>query len=206
MPSKAYLETIEAIADFAEREKPENLTILQKNGIQDILRADRELLKSQRESVGYTLGLIVLCLTFLWKSPRLALIAVMASLMPIVLSLAVAGFLKIPLNSVTVMVAAIAFGIGIDDNVHFITHWRTAISGGASVRSAIELAFKAKRRSIISSSIMLIGVFTLLCFMNFPPVQHFGFLTALALVFTTLSALFLLPPWLLKMAMESESL
>ena len=104
------------------------------------------------------------------------------------------------------MVAAIAFGIGIDDNVHFITHWRTAISGGASVRSAIELAFKAKRRSIISSSIMLIGVFTLLCFMNFPPVQHFGFLTALALVFTTLSALFLLPPWLLKMAMESESL
>mgnify|MGYP002816685735 CR=1 FL=1 len=192
-PSNEYLALLDKILAYAESEKPAGVSIHASQGLHSILEADQQLVKSQLKSAGLALGLILVLLVGLWRSWWLALVAVMVNALPVGLLVAVAAWLQIPLNSITVMIAAVAFGIAIDDTVHFLTQWLEIRTSGADPEGALGRAIQIKSRPMVTSSLVLGGIFALLMATSFPPVQHFGGLSALAFGLA-LGAVFVLLP------------
>ncbi len=192
-PSDEYLKTIKQVVTYAESKKPEGVRLRADQGLHTILEADQQLVKSQMRSAGLALFVIFVLLAALWRSLGLALLAVFLNAIPVGMVLVAAVILDVPLNSVTVMIAAIAFGISIDDTVHFVTQFLENRSQGLSDRDSIVQAIQIKARPMIYSSLVLGGIFGLLLTTSFPPVQHFGGLSALAFGLALMAVFFLLP-------------
>jgi hypothetical protein len=200
MPAADYLRLIREVVRFAEQERPDGVTVSAAQGLHAILEADRRMLGSQRASVGLVLGVIGVCLAVLWRSVRLAGLALLTSVVPVALALAAAGYAQVPLNSINVMVGALALGIAQDDIVHFVTHWRMARRAGLPSEAALELTLRVKGRPIVWTSVILVAVFGLFALSGFPPVVQFGLLLAGAFVAAQAALLLFLPVGLERVA------
>ncbi|MDP7011607.1 MAG: MMPL family transporter [Verrucomicrobiota bacterium] len=200
MPSEEYLDLLRRLEVRAREKAPEGVNVSANSGIRDILEADQRVVRSQRKSVFWSMGLIGLVLTMLWRSLTLAVLALVVNLLPVGLLIALQGFVGVPLNSVTIMVAAIALGIAVDDTIHFITHWRDEMAGGASAIEAARRAMMVKGRPIVATTAILVGMVAVFWVSSFPPVVHFGLLLAVGLSGALATVLVLLPAWLCRQA------
>ncbi len=180
LPAERYLDLVGGVVRFAEAHRPPGVAVSAAQGLHSILEADRRIVRSQVGSAGLTFGVIGLVLALVWRSPGLAVAALLANALPVATVIALAGFLRVPLNSITVMVAAIALGVAVDNAIHFITHWRTERRTGASPATAAERALRIKGRPIVWAGAVLITVFAVFWCSSFPPVVHFGLLSAAA--------------------------
>lgn len=196
MSSKSYLELLERIEKLAKKEAPQGVKVSAQSGIRSILEADRRIVRSQRRSVLWTAGLIGLVLAILWRSVDLALLALAVNLLPVGLIIALQGLIGVPLNSITIMVAAVALGIAVDDTIHFITHWRDKRNEGGSPEEAARQAINVKGRPIMATTAILVGMMMVFWISTFPPVVHFGLLLSVGLAGALVGALVLLPAWL----------
>jgi uncharacterized protein len=196
MASKAYLQLLQNIRSFADLKKPPSAKVSVAAGIHSILEADRRILRSQLKSALSTLLIIGLVLALLWRSITLSVIVLVANTIPVGMVIAAAGFADIPLNSITVMVAAITLGLAVDDSIHFITEWIEQRRGGKTPIEAVHAAFRTKLRPILFTSVILVCLFSLFSISSFPPVMHFGLLSAAALAGALVSVLLLVPAML----------
>lgn len=199
LPADRYLALVNDVLAFAERHRPSGVTVSAAEGIHSILETDRRILRSQLNSAGLTVGIIFLSLALLWRSWRLALAALTINALPVGLVIAGAGLLAVPLNSITVMVGAISFGIAVDDSIHFLTHWRELRRAGMPPDEALRRTLELKGRAIVWTSVILIGVCSVFWFSSFPPVRDFGILSAAAFATALVSVLGFLPVLLLSL-------
>ena len=165
-------------------------------GIHEILEADRVIVHSQLNTAGITCALVGLALVMIWRSLSLALIALFINVLPVGLVVALQGFAGVPLNAITIMVAAVAFGIAVDDTIHFITHWRMSRARGLDGEAALHETMEVKCRPIVCTTVILAGILCVFAFSSFPPVVHFGLLLSAGLAGALFAALGLLPVWL----------
>lgn len=193
MPSERYLAVVDEVTDYARRMAPAGVKVSAANGIHTILEADRRIIRSQTRSAGLTAAVIALVLALLWRSPSLALISLFTNAVPTAMVIAGAGYAGIPLNSITIMVAAISLGIAVDNSIHLITRWRDELRLDADPQAALQRTLAVKLRPMIWSSVVLLGICPVFWFSSFPPVVHFGALTALSFVCALLGTVFLLP-------------
>ena len=196
MSSDSYLSLLERLEKEAQSAAPEGVRVSAQSGIRGILEADRRIVRSQQRSVLWTVGLIGLVLALLWRSVDLALLALAVNLLPVGLIIAMQGLIGVPLNSITIMVAAVALGIAVDDTIHFITHWRDQINEGSSPLVAVRSAMRVKGRPIMATTAVLVGMMAVFWVSVFPPVVHFGLLLSVGLIGALTAALVLLPAWL----------
>ena len=196
MSSDSYLSLLERLEKEAQSTAPKGVRVSAQSGIRSILEADQRIVKSQQKSVLWTVGLIGLVLVLLWRSVDLALLALAVNLLPVGLIIAMQGLMGVPLNSITIMVAAVALGIAVDDTIHFITHWRDQINEGASPFVAVRSAMRVKGRPIVATTAVLVGMMAVFWVSVFPPVVHFGLLLSVGLIGALVAALVLLPAWL----------
>lgn len=178
---------------YAGDNRPPGVTVSAREGIHSILEADRKIMDAQLGSVALTVGVVGLTLALLWRSVWLAGLALAVNAVPVGLAVALAGFADLPLNSVTVMVAAIALSVAVDDSVHFITWWRDERGRTGDPMAALRSAFLVKGPPILCTSLVLAAVFALFMVFSFPPVRHFGLLCSAAFVGALLSTLAFLP-------------
>ncbi|MEW6304157.1 MAG: MMPL family transporter [Verrucomicrobiota bacterium] len=193
LPADQYLKLLADIVGYAEQHKPANARVSAAKGLNAVLEADRRMLRSVTDTAAITVGAIGLVLALLWRSVPLACAAVGINLIPVAVMLALAGFADLPLNSFTVMVGAIVFGIAVDDAVHFITHWRVERQKGLNAEDALRATLRLKGRAIVVTSLVLMGVFGALALASFPPVVHFGVMSAAGLALALDAVLLLLP-------------
>lgn len=193
MPAEQYLALVNNIVEYARAHKPERVQVSATRGIHLILEADRRIVRSQVGSVGFTALIIGLVLFGLWRSPVLALLALAINALAVVLVIGLAGYAGIPLNSITVMVGAIALGMAVDDAVHFITHWRELRARGLNNVEAVCQTFQARGRPIVATSVALVAIFGVFALSSFPPVVDFGLLSVLAFAAALLASVFFLP-------------
>ena len=196
MPSSAYLQLLRDVESNARERAPESITVSADNGLRSILEADARIVRSQRSSVLWCAAVIWLLLAVLWRSAGLATVALLVNALPVGLVLALQGYAGVPLNSVTIMVAAISLGIAVDDTIHFITQWRAERASGADAAAAARAAWGVKGRPIVVTTLILTGMLGVFWVSGFPPVVHFGLLLAAGLAGALLAALGLLPAWL----------
>ncbi len=193
LPAEQYLTLIDDIVNFAQKTKPKMVHVSAAQGIHSILEADRRIIRSQFNSVFLTLAVIGLVLAWFWRSVWLALLSLLTNAIPVGLVIAVAGYANVPLNSITIMVAAISLGICVDNSIHFITQWRVECQGGATAPAAVLTTLRLKGRPIIFTSVILIAIFSVFWLSSFPPVIHFGLLSAFAFLSALIAVLFFLP-------------
>ncbi|MCB1126813.1 MAG: MMPL family transporter, partial [Verrucomicrobiae bacterium] len=182
MPARDYLAMIERIVALAREGAPGAVKVSAAAGLHSILEADQRILRSQTRSLWLTLGCVCLALALLWRSLRLAAWVVGVNLLPVLLAGSTAALLGIPLNSVTVMVAATVLGLAVDDSIHLVTRWRSARLAGRAPNPALAEAFRSKARPVVWTTVILVAVFLLPGASSFPPARHFGGLGAFALV------------------------
>jgi uncharacterized protein len=193
MASDDYLGIIHEVLRHAEQTKPANVTVSAAAGIHSILEADRRILRSQLNTVTGSSLVIGIVLTLLWRSPALAVLSLITNAIPVALVLAITGYAGVPLNSITVMVAAICLGIVVDDSIHFITHWKDLRRRNYSAREAVDETLKIKARPMAYTSWILIAICSTFWFSSFPPVVQFGVLSAVAFTTALATVLFFLP-------------
>ena len=196
LSSGKYLHLLDAVVREGKKLAPKGWRVTAADSKAAILEADRRIIESQRHSALWTVGAIGVLLCVLWRSVGLALLALAANAIPVGLVLAVQGLAGVPLNSITVMVAAIAFGIAVDDTIHFITHWRDERRRGVPAREAVLNTLRVKGRPIVCTTIILVGIMCVFFLASFPPVVAFGWLSAIGYAAALGAALGLLPIFL----------
>ncbi|MED5453809.1 MAG: MMPL family transporter [Verrucomicrobiota bacterium] len=193
MPSNEFVALLESIETKANEIMPQDITVEAQAGLHTVLKADQDIVNAQLGSLSITLVAMFCVMAALWRSFRFSAIALATGLGPIAVLTIIGALFQIPLNSVTVMVGAIALGIGIDDAVHLITHWLNAKQDGITENEALILSLEAKGPAILCTSLILIGFSLSLLWMSFPPVIHFGWLSATAYITALAAALWILP-------------
>jgi predicted RND superfamily exporter protein len=193
LPARRYLNLIAGIVREAERLRPPGVTVSAARGLHTLLEADRQLLRGQAVSALLAAAVIGLTLAGLWRSVRLAGLALGVNAVPVALALAGAGWTGVPLNSVTVMVGALALGVVVDDAVHLLTHWQAGRRAGLTAREALGEALRVKGPAVVWTSVILIGVCGLFAASSFPPVRQFGALLAGAFAAALVAVLGWLP-------------
>ena len=180
VPSGDFVNLIESVEQRAKEIMPKEVSVSAQAGLHTVLRADEKIVNAQLGSLAFTITTMFATMVLLWRTWSLAAIALGISLGPLGLLAIVAAGFQVPLNSVTVMVGALALGIGIDDAVHLITHWLQLKQQGADPSAALAKALEAKGPAILCTSLILISFSLSLLWMSFPPVNDFGWLSSIA--------------------------
>jgi predicted RND superfamily exporter protein len=193
MPGVAYLEMLERFVAHAEATAPAGVTLEPVRGLHTILEGDRQLVRNQSRTLGWSAAMIGLLLALLWRSLRLAALVLLANVPALLCIFGMMGFSGFPLNSITVMVAAVLMGIAVDDGIHLVSAFRRRCKQGQEPRRAAGDALRDKCKPMACTSSILAVFLGMLAFTSFPPVAHFGLLSALGIAAAFLGAVLLLP-------------
>ena len=115
------------------------------------------------------------------------------------LNFAIMSIFRIPLDVSTVMISAVAIGVGIDDSIHFMLNYRHRLRDGIPVKDAVIQTLHKTSRPITFTSIALILGFAVFFMSSFKPIIYFGVLIAISMVTCTVATLFILPSMLIVM-------
>lgn len=156
---------------------------------QDILQ---RLFSSQILTLGLVFGVLTLVFLLIFRSLTLALMAMIPNILPTLIVLGVMGWLDIPLDLMTITIAAIAMGIAVDGTIHYI-HRYLAERETNDYAEAIRHTHASVGVAIFYTALLVITGFSMLGFSDFVPTVLFGLLISLAMLLATLGDLCLLP-------------
>jgi predicted RND superfamily exporter protein len=155
------------------------------------------MLQSLFSSQILTLGIVVLALMgmfmVLFRSLTIAAIAIFPNLLSIGVVLGVMGWANIPLDMMTITIAAISVGIAVDDTIHYIHRFRREFELDRNYMQTLHRCHESIGHAMYYTSVTIIMGFSILVLSNFIPSIYFGLLTGLAMLIALLSALTLLP-------------
>ena len=154
--------------------------------------ADR-LLRGQVEAIATLLTVIFLVMSLMFTSVTGGLIALVPSVVPIALMLAVMALLDIPLNAGTAMVAVIAIGIAIDGTIHLFWRYNALCRRTSNYDEAIIETVKEEAKPVVATSLALALGFGVLLLSDFTIVAQFGALAACTMLFSVFANLLVTP-------------
>ena len=157
------------------------------------------LIRSQILTIGVVFLAITLMFLVLFRSLKYALIAIVPSIIASTSVLGLMGLLNIPLDIMTITIAAICIGIGVDHSIHYIHRFREELDNNVKLNEAINNAHASTGQAIYFTSIIIVIGFSILGLSNFIPTIYFGVFTAFAMMIALIANLTLLPVLLMKM-------
>jgi hypothetical protein len=159
------------------------------------------MLQSLFESQILTLGVVVLALMamflLLFKSFKIALIALAPNLLAVGAVLGFMGWMKISLDMMTITIAAISIGIAVDNTIHYIYRFKNEFEFSQNYIKTMHYCHGSIGHAMYYTSVTIIIGFSILALSNFLPTIYFGLLTGLAMLIALLAALTLLPQLLI---------
>ncbi|MEJ2284361.1 MAG: MMPL family transporter [Desulfobacterales bacterium] len=159
------------------------------------------MLQSLFDSQILTLGVVLLALMgmflFLFKSLKITLIAIAPNLLAICAVLGFMGWVGIPLDMMTITIAAISIGMAVDNTIHYIYRFKNEFKLSQNYTRTMHYCHGSIGYAMYYTSVTIIIGFSILSFSNFLPTIYFGLLTGLAMLIALLAALTLLPQLLI---------
>lgn len=153
----------------------------------------QSLFASQILTLGAVFAAIGLMFWVLFRSLSLALLALAPNLLAAGMVLGIMGLLGIPLDIMTITIAAIVVGIGVDDCIHYIHRFREEFAHDGDYHAAMHRTHASIGRAMYYTTLTIVVGFSLLTLSNFTPSLYFGLLTVSAMVAAVAGALLLLP-------------
>ncbi len=164
------------------------------------LHGNKFLVKNLLESVLLAVLLIAIVLYTLFMSPRMILISVVPSLIPLLITAGIMGYFHIYIKPSTILVYSIAFGIASDGTLYFLTKYRQEMkSGHTSISKAVSSTIKETGVSMIYTAIILFCGFGIFAASKFGGTAALGILISVTLLIAYCSNLILLPCFLLSL-------
>ena len=158
----------------------------------------QSLFKSQILTLGFVMIGIFAMFLILFKNIKLSLIGVVPNFIAAFFILGIIGILNIPLDMMTITIAAITIGIAVDNSIHYIYRFKEEFSKIGNYEKTISYCHSTVGIAILNTSITIVFGFSILIFSNFIPTIYFGLFTGIAMMLAMLSVLTLLPALLIK--------
>lgn len=164
----------------------------------------QNLLSSQVDTFGLTVAILFVIFCFVFRSIKLATIAIVSNLIPLCTLFGVMGFFGIPLDVMSITIAAISIGIGVDDIIHYIHRFKEELLT-KDVFESIKAAHASIGYAMYYTSFTIFLGFSVMITSNFIPTIYFGLLTDLVMVFMLLGALIILPSLIASFVKKREA-
>ena len=157
----------------------------------------QSLFKSQILTLGVVMAGITLMFLILFRNITLSLIGVVPNFMAAFLILGIIGLLGIPLDMMTITIAAITIGIAVDNSIHYIYRFKEEFKKINNYNQTLEKCHDTVGVAILNTSITIVFGFSILVLSNFIPTIYFGVFTGIAMLLAMISVLTLLPKLIL---------
>jgi len=157
----------------------------------------QSLFKSQILTLGIVMAGITLMFLILFRNITLSLIGVVPNFMAAFLILGIIGLLEIPLDMMTITIAAITIGIAVDNSIHYIYRFKEEFKKIGDYNKTLEKCHDTVGVAILNTSITIVFGFSILVLSNFIPTIYFGVFTGIAMLLAMISVLTLLPKLIL---------
>ena len=167
-----------------------NLMVIYNNMLQS-------LFSSQIATLSFVLIILFMMFLILFRSIQLTLITLIVNIVPIGIIFGFMGWLHIPLDIMTITIAAIAMGIGVDNTIHYIYRFKSEFLKIPAYTEVIQKTNESIGHAMVYTSITIIIGFSILTLSNLVPTIYFGLLTMLVMVAALVSNLILLPKLML---------
>ena len=163
-------------------------------------KGNQYLLRNLFSSLALAIILIAGFMAWMFKSKRMVFIALLPNVIPQIITAAIMGYIGIPIKASTILVFSVAFGISVDNTIHYLAKYRQELQAtNWSIRSSVVLALQETGQSMIYTSIILFFGFSIFCLSSFGGTFALGLLTSITLFGAMLANLLLLPSLLLTM-------
>ena len=150
-------------------------------------------------SLALAIALIALFMAYLFRSFRMIVISLIPNLLPLVITAGVMGFVGVPIKPSTILVFSIAFGISVDDTIHFLAKYRQELTSNHwRIKKSVYAALRETGVSMFYTSIVLFFGFLVFTISSFGGTIALGGLVSVTLLFAMVSNLLLLPSLLLS--------
>lgn len=151
-------------------------------------------------SLSLAIFLIALFMAYMFRSLRMIVISLIPNLLPLIITAGLMGFIGVPIKPSTILVFSIAFGISVDDTIHFLAKYRQELMVNHwKIRKSVYAALRETGVSMFYTSIVLFFGFSVFTISSFGGTVALGGLVSATLLFAMLSNLLLLPSLLLSL-------
>ena len=157
----------------------------------------QSLFKSQILTLGFVMVGIFIMFLILFRNVKLSLIGVVPNFIAAFFILGIIGLAGIPLDMMTITIAAITIGIAVDNSIHYIYRFKEEFSKIKNYKNTLKLCHSTVGIAILNTSITIVFGFSILVLSNFIPTIYFGIFTGIAMLLAMISVLTLLPALLL---------
>lgn len=172
-------------------------------------KGTKYLLDNLVSSLLFAVFLISLLMAFMFRSFKMVVVAIIPNLLPLLITAGIMGYFGIPLKPSTILVFSIAFGLSVDDTIHFLAQYRQElVRNDWKIKRSVFATLKEAGVSMFYTSVVLFAGFSVFMLSDFGGTVALGGLVAITLLFGMLSNLILLPSLVLtlnkKLANEQE--
>ncbi len=157
----------------------------------------QSLFKSQILTLGFVMIGILIMFLILFKNIKISFIGVIPNFIAAFFILGIIGLVGIPLDMMTITIAAITIGIAVDNSIHYIYRFKEELNNLKDYNKTIKYCHSTVGVAILNTSITIVFGFSILILSNFIPTIYFGVFTGIAMLLAMISVLTLLPCLLL---------
>ena len=157
----------------------------------------QSLFKSQILTLGIVIFGIFIMFFILFRNISLSIIGIVPNFIAAFFILGIIGLLRIPLDMMTITIAAITIGIAVDNSIHYIYRFREEFQKIRDYNKTLDKCHRTVGIAILNTSITIVFGFSILVLSNFIPTIYFGIFTGIAMLLAMVSVLTLLPKLLL---------
>lgn len=195
---RASLDSIKPLVDSIYKNSDTKVTYTGKSLV--FLKGNQYLIDSLIFSLILAFILISIIMSVLFRSLRVIFITFVTNSIPLLFTAAAMGFLGVYLKPSTVLIFSIAFGIAVDDSIHFLTKYRQELTRHSwDMKKTVLVALEETGNSMIYTSIILFFGFIIFAASNFQGTVALGILTSVTLIIAMLANLILLPSLILEL-------
>ncbi|AEH00550.1 RND family transporter [Lacinutrix sp. 5H-3-7-4] len=163
-------------------------------------KGTKYLVKNLALSLSLAIVLISLFMAYMFRSFRMIIVSLIPNLLPLVVTAGLMGYLGVPIKPSTILVFSIAFGISVDDTIHFLAKYRQELQANNwKIKKSVYAALRETGVSMFYTSIVLFFGFSVFIISSFGGTVALGALVSVTLLFAMLSNLLLLPSLLLSL-------
>jgi predicted RND superfamily exporter protein len=164
------------------------------------LKGTRYLVNNLVLSLFLAVVLISLLMAYLFRSFQMIVISLVPNLLPLIITAGIMGFIGVPIKPSTILIFSIAFGISVDDTIHFLAKYRQElVQNNWQIKKSVYAALKETGVSMFYTSIVLFFGFSVFMISNYGGTKALGGLISATLLFAMLANLVLLPCLLLSL-------
>ncbi|MDC2996221.1 MMPL family transporter [Candidatus Pelagibacter sp.] len=157
----------------------------------------QSLFKSQILTLGFVMIGIFVMFLILFRNLKISILGVIPNFIAAFFILGIIGIMGIPLDMMTITIAAITIGIAVDNSIHYIYRFKEEYAELKDYKKTIKLCHSTVGVAILNTSITIVFGFSILVFSNFIPTIYFGVFTGIAMLLAMISVLTLLPSLIL---------